>query len=647
MPKILVIDDKQDNLISLVALLRNLMPDCVVITALSGLEGIVKAVKEKPDAILLDIQMPGMDGFETCRRLKADETTRPIPVVMVTAVRTDAPSRIKGLEIGADAFLSKPIDEQELVCQLKVVFRIKAAEDALRVERDSLEILVRERTAGLTRLSTAIEQSLETIVITDTEGAIQYVNPAFERVTGYNVSEAMGQNPRILKSGKQDDAFYVELWKTISNGKTWIGRMVNKRKNDTFYTEDATISPVLDEAGRIVNYVAVKRDMTEHLDLTAQFEQAQKMESVGRLAGGVAHDFNNMLQAILGHTEMALAQVDPVSPIFSDLKEIHKAAERSANLTRQLLTFARKQTISPRIIDLNETVEGMLKMLRRLIGEDIDILWNPGRNLRPIKVDPSQIDQLLTNLCVNAQDAIEGVGTITIVTGTAIFDKTWCVDHTDFIPGEYISLAVSDTGCGMDREILSHLFEPFFTTKEVGKGTGLGLATVYGVVKQNNGLIQVQSVLGQGTTFKIYFPQQAPLATPLPVPAVIQPVESGSETILLVEDEAAILEMTKKMLVRLGYTVLSAASSDEAIRLTQEHAGRIDLIITDVVMPGMNGRNLVEKLRSFQPDLRCLFMSGYTSDVISCNGVLDEDVHFIQKPFSTQELATKVCEALR
>lgn len=505
--------------------------------------------------------------------------------------------------------------------------------------------------ADLTRLSTAIEQSPETIVITDVDGLIQYVNPAFEKITGYTVDEILGKNPNVLKSGKQDEAFYQELWGAITHGVTWKGQLVNKRKDGTLYTEEATISPVLDEAGNVINYVAVKRDISEHLALAAQFEQAQKMESLGRLSGGIAHDFNNMLQIIVGHTELALDQTDPESSVFKDVQEIHKAAGRSTRLVRQLLTFARKQTISPQIVDLNETVEGMLKMLRRLLGEAINLLWNPGKNLSPIKIDPSQIDQLMTNLCINAQDAIEGVGTITLASESAIIDENVCANHLNFSPGEYTVLSVRDTGCGMSREILARVFEPFFTTKEVGKGTGLGLSTVYGVVKQNNGFIDVQSEPGHGSTFKIYFPQQVANAHPrqdaLSARAKVQPMARGSETILLVEDEATILGMTTMMLKNLGYTVLSAASPAEAIRLASAHANRIDLLMTDVVMPGMNGKDLAEDLRSRQPDLKCLFMSGYSADIIAPNGVLGTGVHFIQKPFSLRDCAARVREVFR
>jgi len=393
--------------------------------------------------------------------------------------------------------------------------------------------------------------------------------------------------------------------------------------------------------------IQIATDITELKRMEAQLQQAQKMESVGRLAGGVAHDFNNMLAVILGHVEMALEDLDPAAPLHASLQSVQYAAERSAALTRQLLAFARKQTVSPKVIDLNETVEGMLKMLRRLIGEDIDLLWQPGRNLKPVKVDPSQLDQLLVNLCVNARDAIAGVGKVTIETDAKTFDEAYCADHLGSLPGEYVLLEVSDDGCGMDKNLLDHIFEPFFTTKEQGKGTGLGLASVFGMVKQNNGFINVYSEPGQGTTFKIYLPAYAEKTTGEEAKVPNLPTEHGNETVLLVEDEPAILEMTTIMLGRLGYTVVAATSPGEAIRLAREHRGRIDLFVTDVVMPEMNGRELASKLLSHYPDLKQLFMSGYTANVIAHHGVLDEGVHFIQKPFSMSDLGRKLREVMK
>lgn len=388
------------------------------------------------------------------------------------------------------------------------------------------------------------------------------------------------------------------------------------------------------------------RDITERKNLEAQLMQAQKMESVGRLAGGVAHDYNNMLSIILGYTDFAFEKIDTKHPLFSDLEEIHTAAERSVDITRQLLAFSRKQTIEPTLLDLNESVEGMLKMLRRLIGEDIDIAWHPGEHLWPVFMDPSQLNQIIVNLCVNARDAIKNVGKITIETNTKSFDDEYCAEHVGFRPGDYIMVAVSDDGCGMDKDLQSHIFEPFFTTKEMGKGTGLGLATVYGIVKQNNGFINVYSELGQGTTFRIYIPRPEALLKKLEKKKHRLPYAGGDETILLVEDDQAILKMTKMMLERFGYSVLSASKPEEAIEIANKYSGQIHLFITDVVMPEMNGRDLSKNILSIYPNLKTLFMSGYTANVIAHHGVLDEGVNFIQKPFSREQISVKVRESL-
>ncbi len=505
------------------------------------------------------------------------------------------------------------------------------------------EIVERKKTeAERERLLSAIEQAGEMIVITDPEGMIQYVNPAFEQVTGYTRKEVIGQSPRFLKSGKQNPAFYQNLWETISRGDIFQGRLVNKRKDGTFFTEDATISPVREASGRIINYVAVKHDITEHLQLTAQLQQAQKMESVGRLAGGVAHDYNNMLSVILGNTELALDKVDPSGPLHDDLVEILIAAKRSVEITRQLLAFARKQTIAPEVLDVNKTVEGMLKMLRRLIGEDIDLAWLPENRLWPVKMDPSQIEQILANLCVNARDAIAGVGKITIETHMEILDEDYCTDHIGYLPGEFVLLTISDDGCGMDKETLDNIFEPFFTTKDVDQGTGLGLSTVYGIVKQNNGFINVYSEPGGGTTFRIYLPRHEGEAGKIKTEIVTQIPKGLGEKILLVEDEPAIRKMSQIMLQNLGYQVLVADTPKEALRLAGVHAGSIHLLITDVVMPGMNGRDLADQLHTLYPDIKTLFMSGYTADVIANRGVLEEGVNFIQKPFLIKNLGIKV-----
>jgi PAS domain S-box-containing protein len=395
------------------------------------------------------------------------------------------------------------------------------------------------------------------------------------------------------------------------------------------------------------------RDITERKNAIKEQErlqnmlnQAQKMESVGRLAGGVAHDFNNMLGVILGHADLALEETTDHHPLHHSILEIQKAANRSANLTRQLLAFARKQTVEPRVLNLNETIESMLAMLRRLIGEDLDLAWLPGCTQGTVLMDPSQLDQILANLVVNARDAIQGNGRVTIETQPAVIDQVYCELHPGFIAGKYIMLAVSDNGCGMNAEVRERLFEPFFTTKEMGKGTGLGLATVYGIVRQNNGFIHVYSEPDNGSTFRIYLPQHnaepglAPTRTPDARNA------TGQEVVLIVEDEPSLLKLTTRMLEKLGYTVLKASKPEEAMAIADQPGIIIHLLMTDVVMPNMNGRTLSLHIARQHPGMRILFMSGYTANVIAHHGVLDEGVHFIQKPFSTNDLADKVRIAL-
>jgi two-component system cell cycle sensor histidine kinase/response regulator CckA len=521
-----------------------------------------------------------------------------------------------------------------------------------RKERPVHIIAVREITerrraeAERERLMAAIEQSGEVIIITDPEGAIQYANPAFEKVTGYSRQEALGQNPRFLKSGEQDQEFYQQLWQTISSGKSWQGTLVNKRKDGKLYTEEATISPVSDAGGRIVSYVAVKRDISAQRLMEEQLRQAQKMETVGQLAGGVAHDFNNMLQVIISYVEMSLGKVEAGQPLHKYLLEIRRAGLRSAEITGQLLAFARKQTVRPKVLDLNDAVAGTQKMIQRLIGEDIDLAWMPGHDLWKVKIDPAQLDQILANLAVNARDAIGGVGKLTIETENVTFDGAYCATHAGFVPGEYVLLAVSDDGCGMDKQTLSHLFEPFFTTKGPGKGTGLGLATIYGIVKQNNGFINVYSEPGHGSTFKVYLPRAEGASAAEQLEAEVRAPRGGTETVLVAEDETAILELAREILEQLGYTVLTARTPEDAIRSNEEHPGPIHLLITDVVMPQMNGRQLAERLVAARSGLKCLYMSGYTANVIAHRGVLEEGVSFIAKPFSLASLAKTVREVL-
>ncbi|MBN2685158.1 MAG: response regulator [Pontiellaceae bacterium] len=409
-------------------------------------------------------------------------------------------------------------------------------------------------------------------------------------------------------------------------------------------TFDITAVAVVDYG--YVNLYALeitKRKQAEEANnkLQAQLTQSRRMEAVGQLAGGVAHDFNNMLSIILGYVDLSLDKLSPTDPLFERLQEIKNAAKRSADLTRQLLAFARKQDIAPQSLNLNKNISDMLSMLRKLIGEDISLVWRPCAELHQVKIDPAQVDQILVNLCINARDAIDNTGTISIETGNIVIDADYCAVHAEAIPGEHVFLSISDTGCGMDRETLAHIFEPFFTTKEVGKGTGLGLATVYGIAKQNNGFVYAYSEPSQGATFKIYLPRTTQKIVAQNTTAPASTPKGRGETILLVEDNPSLNKAYQRIMDGFGYTLLSAQTPEDALRLSELHP-EIHLLLTDVVMPGMNGRQLAEKIREYHPKMKVLFMSGYTADILALRGVQENQIDFIGKPFSRDELANKL-----
>ncbi|MEW6363859.1 MAG: PAS domain S-box protein [Acidobacteriota bacterium] len=515
----------------------------------------------------------------------------------------------------------------------------KRAQEALRESEEQYRTLFENAQVGVYR--------------TTPDGRILAANRALIQMLGYSSFDELAAR-NLERDGYDPDYPRCAFKEEIEREGEIRGRISVWTKRDgssIFVSENARVvrgpdRTVLYYEGTTEDITERRRAEEERKKLQAQLLHAQKMEAVGRLAGGVAHDFNNMLQAILGNTELALEGAGPHSPLRESLDQIQQAARRSADLTRQLLAFARKQIVSPRTLDLNDTVSGTLKLLRRLIGEDIELAWMPGLDLWSVKIDPSQIDQVLANLAVNARDAIGGVGRMTIETANVVFDEAYARSRVDCAAGQYVMLAVTDSGRGMDKDTLGRLFEPFFTTKEVGKGTGLGLATVYGIVKQNGGLINVYSEPGQGTTFKIYLPRYEAEPVLEQAPSLARVPLGGSETILIVEDEAAILNIARRTLERLGYTVLAASKPVEAIRLAGEYPGPIHLLVTDVVMPEMNGRELAESLSPVKPDMKCLFMSGYTADIVAGHGIVEEGVLFIQKPFTVTSLAEKVREAL-
>lgn len=542
-------------------------------------------------------------------------------------------------------FETQILDREHKPVPVEVHWRFVYDDDNQPVSMQGITIDLTERKQFMVereRLLLAIEQAGEMVIITDINGVIEYVNPAFERTTGYQRAEVIGRNCSILKSGVQDDAFYQNLWQTINSGRVFHATMVNKRKDGTLFTEDATISPVRDPSGRVINFVAVKHDITEQLRQEAHYRQAQKMEAIGRLAGGVAHDYNNMLSVILGNAQLATYEVTRNHPVYELLEEIITATQRSTAMTRQLLAFARQQPISPQNIDINQSVEELIGMLRKLIGENIALVWKPGARGCRIKIDPAQVDQILTNLCVNARDAIAGIGRIIIETKEVVLAEDDCADRPGLAPGKFIILTVSDNGAGMDKDTLTNVFEPFYTTKSADKGTGLGLATVYGIVKQNNGFINVYSEPGEGTTIKVYLPQSSVTAETTSPVRQHDRLQGKGETILLVDDEPALVAFGRKVLEKYGYKVLSAESPGEALDLMREYRQGIDLLITDVIMPQMHGRDLAEQLQQAVPELKTLYMSGYTDSVIAERGIIDEHVNFIQKPIAVDELVTRV-----
>ncbi len=452
--------------------------------------------------------------------------------------------------------------------------------------------------------------------------------------------EVQEKFPRDLDLVKLNAESYLGIKLADSQGiPVGIIALVGKSEFTNFKSAEMLLKII---SPRVAGELERRNIEKEQQKLKDQLIQSQKMESIGRLAGGIAHDFNNMLGVILGHTEIALGELESGHPLKDKILVISKAAKRSADLTRQLLAFARKQSISPKILDLNDVVSGMLALLRRLIGEDIELKWNPGSNLWPILMDPGQIDQLLANLCVNSRDAIEDVGCVAIKTENVFLDGENFADEENFVPGDYVLLSVCDNGNGMDEGTLENIFEPFFTTKAIGKGTGLGLATVYGIVKQNKGFVSACSELGEGTTIKIYLPKFSGLEEKQKEDSNINKIPTGEETILLVEDDHDLLDMAKAMLERIGYKVITSRSPEEAIKIAREKSDEISLLITDVIMPTMNGQVLAKKIKIECPSMKSLFMSGYTADIIGRHGVMGEGVGFIQKPFSMIDFATKV-----
>jgi PAS domain S-box-containing protein len=503
----------------------------------------------------------------------------------------------------------------------------------------------RESEEAARRLATAVEQAAETIVITDTEGTITYVNPAFERTTGYSREEAIGKNPRILQSGRHGREYYRSMWETLHSGRVWSGHFINKKKDGALFEEEATISPIKDDSGAVVSYVGVKRDVTKEVSLQKQLLQAQKLEAIGTLAGGIAHDFNNLLQVMLGYSELLLSERAENDREYGDLNKIQHAALSGADLVQRLLTFSRKVEPKPVPMSVNHQIRHVAKLLSRTIPKMIDIRLELEPDTRRISADPALIEQVLMNLALNARDAMADGGVLTVVTRNVTLDEEYCDLHPDAKPGSYVLLAVSDTGHGMDEETIEHVFEPFYTTKELGRGTGLGLAMVYGIVKQHGGYITCESSVGTGTTFEIYMPAILAEAEPDTQPDMAA-IPTGSETVLLVDDEEIIRDLGKRILERSGYKVLTAANGREALNLYGQQKGEISLVILDLIMPEMGGKQCLEELVKIDPKTKILIASGYSEDAQTTETFESKVRGFIAKPYNLKEMLQTVRKVL-
>jgi two-component system cell cycle sensor histidine kinase/response regulator CckA len=696
---ILIIDDNPTNLAVVGKFLTK--QGFRVTVALSGELGLELARNDKPDLIMLDVLLPGIDGFETCRRLKADERTRAIPVIFIT-VMTSVEDKLTGFAVGGVDYITKPFHDEEILARVGTHIHLReltrsleqrnvqlqatqgmlsqqnaqlqAAQAALYQVNAELEQRVTERTAELVKanaelqeqirerkraeaallaernlLRTLIDHLPDPIYVKDTRSRFVLANCALLDLLGLSTTDQLlGKTdvdlfpPDMAMQFTADEQAIVETGQALLNHEESI---VDPRTGASRWVLSSKV-PVRDAQGQIIGLVGVTRDITEHKRLQAQLLQAQKMETIGRLAGGIAHDFNNLLTAITGYAELALVALPAEDLLYDDLQAILDATERATALTRQLLAFARKQVLAPHILDLNDLTRNLDKLLRRLIGEDVEVVVREAPSAALVKADPHQIEQVLLNLAINARDAMPDGGRVSIEIANVVWDQAPGEQHSQGSLAAYVMLAVNDTGVGMTPEVQAHLFEPFFTTKELGKGTGLGLATCYGIVQQHGGQITVSSQVGQGTSVKVYLPHASEAADFRRERAAERSLPGGTETILLVEDDQMVRQLTMRVLQQLGYTVLEAADGMEALRMAQRHRGSIDLLLTDMVMPQMNGHVLAEQVRTIHPRLKVLFISGYSDGMLGPQRLVEQEDVLLQKPFTPALLAHTIRDIL-
>jgi len=660
--RILIVDDEQHNRNLLEVMLR---PEGFLLTsAASGEEAIALVAQQPPDLILLDIMMPGMDGYEVASRIKGALATKNIPIIMVTAL-DDRAARMLGLSAGAEDFLSKPVDRAELCVRVRNLLRLKAYGDYHDQYSQMLEDEVGSRTADLVVRTNTLEEHATALRRSEERtnyalGAagmgVWELDVATRRLTwsetmaplfGLTPEQAPTTAEAFLALIHPDDRRLVEdsLATTMRDGTDYEVEFRALWPDGSARWNAGQARMVRDSDGTPMRLLGIGTDISERKSLEAQFRQAQKMEAVGLLAGGVAHDFNNLLTAILGYSTFVIDTFGPQDRRRADMEEVLKAGQRAAVLTRQLLAFSRKQVLQPTSVDLNALVMGIRQMLARLIGETVDLVPILAPDLGTVRADAGQLEQVLMNLVLNARDAMPSGGRLAVETANVELDASFMQDVT-IHPGSYVLLAVSDNGIGMNEATKQRLFEPFFTTKEHGKGTGLGLATVYGIVKQTGGYIWVYSEPGKGATFKIYLPRVSGDGKVPDAVVVEEEMPAGTETVLLVEDEEAVRLLTRRILERAGYRVFDAANAEQAEALFERHGSVFNLLVTDVIMPGASGPRLFERLARQRPDLKVLYVSGYTGDTIVHQGELAPGVEFLRKPFTADALNRRVREVL-